>query len=326
MLGLLIALAAPASAVVPGEQHSSRTSGTPKVAGHHGPWGELSNGCRLTQRGRTPCDPYLGAAVGGNTDPAAFEAQMKGRLGTHRVYWRADQVDSAIRSARKDLASGRLPWMSFKLPYSWADMAAGRGDAWARDLASRLNRLPGPVWIAFHHEPEGDGPMADWKAMQEHLAPIVHANATNVAFTVILIAWEDFYGDPQYRLDKIWPDAWIQVAGFDIYNRYLVTTGGFTQTNPVDLRTKYFEPIQAWAKQHHVRWGLAETGYSHPASERQPHWIEQTYRQIRDTHGIAMTYFDSTLNSVARWDISTTTKKADFATTIKLAPTLPRLD
>ena len=33
--------------------------------------------------------------------------------------------------AKTDLAERRLPWISFKLPYSWADMATGKGDAWA---------------------------------------------------------------------------------------------------------------------------------------------------------------------------------------------------
>ena len=37
-----------------------------------------------------------------------------------------------MRLAEADLAAGRLPWISFKLPYSWPDMAAGKGDAWAR--------------------------------------------------------------------------------------------------------------------------------------------------------------------------------------------------
>lgn len=292
---------------------------------HVGPWGTLSNGCILYQRGRTHCAPYLGAGIGANTDPAVFESEVKGRLGIHRMYWEAGQVASAVRSARADLAAGRLPWISFKLPYSWADMAAGRGDAWARDLASRLSVLPGPVWVAFHHEPEGDGPISDWTAMQEHLAPIVRSTATNVGYTVILTGWDELYGDPQYRLDKIWPDTKIEVAGFDVYNRYLVTSNGSTLTTAPDMRERYFEPLQAWAKANNVRWGLAETGYSHPASQRQPHWIADTYRQVQATDGIAMTYFNSTLHSIARWDISTTSKTADFAAAIRLAPTVPQL-
>lgn len=324
MAGLLLAAMTPAGALAP--TRTSAPDRDPATAGHQGPWGRLSSGCMLTQRGRNHCATYLGAGIGANTDPTAFEATMRKRISVHRVYWEAGQVDSAMRSARTDLDVGRLPWMSFKMPYSWADMAAGRGDAWARSLAERLNTLPGPVWVAFHHEPEGDGDITQWTKMQERLGPIVRKTAANVGFSVILTGWDELYGDPQFRLGRIWPDTKVDVAGFDVYNRYLVTSNGSTLTNAPDMQKRYFQPLSAWAKANHVRWGLAETGYSHPASERQPHWIEQTYRQVRAANGLAMAYFDSTLHSIARWDISTPTKKADFADALQLAPTLPSLN
>lgn len=315
-----------ASASSPASSAGASSGAEAAVSGHHGPWGKLSNGCVLRQRGRTPCATYLGAGIGANTDPTAFETTMKKRISVHRVYWEAGQVESAMRSARTDLAHGRLPWMSFKLPYSWADMAKGRGDSWARSLAARLNTLPGPVWVAFHHEPEGDGDITQWTAMQERLAPIVRGAATNVGFSIILTGWDELYGDPQYRLDRIWPkDTKVDIAGFDVYNRYLVTSNGSTMTKVPDLTERYFKPLSAWAKQHHVRWGLAETGYSHPASKELPHWIEETYQAVRATNGIAMAYFDSTLHSIARWDISTPSKKADYARALQLAPNLPEL-
>ena len=94
------------------------------------------------------------------------------------------------------MAHDRVPWLSFKLPYSWADMANGRGDAWAKDLANQLGAVNGPVWVAFHHEPEGDGPIADWVRMQQHLSPIFRAKP-NIAFTVITTGWDTFFaGNP----------------------------------------------------------------------------------------------------------------------------------
>lgn len=302
---------------------SARTKTKAKVKGHKGPWATLSNGCLVRQRGVADCGTYFGAGIGANTDPTARETEMGRRFGIHRVYWNASQVTSAMRSARTDLAVGRLPWMSFKLPYSWSEMAAGRGDAWVRDLADRLNTLPGPAWVAFHHEPEGDGNIADWTAMQARLGPIVRSRATNVGFSIILTGWDELYGDAQYRLGRIWPkNTKVDVAGFDVYNRYLVTSNGSTSTTAPDVRKRYFEPLAAWAEKKGVRWGLAETGISHPASERQPRWIEQAYRDVRATGGVAMAYFDSTLHSIARWDVSTATKKADFARALKLSPTV----
>ena len=296
------------------------------TTGHTGPWGTMSNGCKLGQRGLPGCGTYLGAGIGANTDPTQFETTMGKRISVHRVYWSAGQVESAMSSARTDLARGRLPWMSFKMPYSWSDMAAGRGDAWARSLATRLNTLPGPVWVAFHHEPEGDGDITKWTAMQRRLAPIVRANATNVGFSIILTGWDELYGDPKYRLSRIWPEnTKIDIAGFDVYNRYLVTSNGTTMTTPPDLDERYFQPLSEWARSKGVRWGLAETGYSHPASERLPNWIEQTYGEVRAAGGVAMAYFDSTLHSIARWDLSTSSKQKDFARALRLAPNLPLL-
>ena len=147
---------------------------------------------------------YLGQAYGSNTDPTSLEADLGRRLGLRRTYFRADQVDSAVRIATTDLAAGRLPWVSFKLPHSWSDMTAGAGDAWVKSLSPRFGRLDGPVWLAFHHEPEGDGPIADWRRMQERLAPLVRAEE-NLAFTVIVTGWNQLYGDPTYSLDAIWP-------------------------------------------------------------------------------------------------------------------------
>jgi hypothetical protein len=64
--------------------------------------------------------------------------------------------------------------MSFKTgSYSWAQVAAGDADADLRVLATRLAALPCDVFVAIHHEPEGDGTAADWSAMAVHALPIL---------------------------------------------------------------------------------------------------------------------------------------------------------
>ena len=105
-------------------------------------------------------------------------------------------MDKAVSVSKADLAKKRIPWISFKLPYSWSEMAAGKGDAWTKDLAVKLGKLDGPVWLAFHHEPEGDGDITQWTAMQARLAPIVRANASNVAYTIVVTGWNQLYGSP----------------------------------------------------------------------------------------------------------------------------------
>ena len=279
-----------------------------------------TTGC-FSARGVPACGPLLGSAYGSNTDPAAFETSIGHLLAIHRTYWRADQVTSAVNLAGSDLAHGRIPWISFKLPYSWDQMAAGAGDTWARDLATRLGALPGPVWIAFHHEPEGDGDITQWTNMQAHLAPLVRASAPNLAYTIILTGWNQLYGAAQYHLDNLWPkNTTVDIAGFDVYNSLGVVKNGVLNTKGTDLPSAYFQPLSTWAAAHGVAWGLAETGYTDYASEIDPHWIEQTFAAMSTYHGVAFTYFNTTLNSVAPWNLGTPSKLADYAITQAQSP------
>jgi hypothetical protein len=286
----------------------------------------LSNGAAVSSRGIPATGHALfGAAVGSNADPAVFESQVGQRLGVRRTYWGPTNTAAAIRNARYDLATGRLPWMSFKLPYSWDRMAAGEGDAWVKDLTTQLSKLPGPVWVAFYHEPEGKGPIGDWKKMQEHLGPIVRSMAPNVAFTVVLTGWNQLYGPDQYHLDAIWPNTKVDVAGFDIYNSYGLTINGKLRTTPTDMRGAYFQPIGAWAKSKGIAWGLAETGINDKAAADYPGLIQKTYAEMVATGGVAFSYFNTNLNSSSTWAITTAAKRDQFAAGIKSSPMFPQV-
>jgi hypothetical protein len=289
-----------------------------------GAW-TLSNGAPLSSRGVPSGGTLLGAAVGSNTNPATFEQAVGQRLGVRRTYWSPTQVSSAVTTAQSDLAAGRLPWMSFKLPYSWAQMASGSGDAWAKDLATRLSKLNGPVWVAFHHEPEGEGNIQDWKKMQERLGPILRSNAPNAGFSVILTGWNQLYGPSQYALDSMWPNTKVDVAGFDVYEFYGTTKDGVLRLTQTDMRGRYFEPISKWAKAEGVAWGLAETGLSDRAAAEYPNWTADTYQDMVETGGVAFAYFNTTLNSTSSWSITSTSKTAQFSRAIKQSPTFPKL-
>jgi hypothetical protein len=266
---------------------------------------------------------YVGATAGGTQNVPGLESQTGRPLAVHRSYYNADQVSKAISTVTSDLATGRLPWISFKLPYSWADMAAGRGDAWAIDLVQRLSRVNGPVWLAFHHEPEGDGNMPDWTAMQRHLAPIVHKYSSNVAFTTILIAWDSFYGPSQYRLSQLWPgDGLVDIAGFDMYNDYGTNRNG--STHPMLDPMKYFGPISTWARAHNVHWAIAETGYTSQAAQQDPQWLRTEYNDLVSQGGLALSYFDSSLNSIADWTLDVPAKINEFSQLLRTSPRICR--
>ena len=210
------------------------------------------------------------------------------------------------------MANGRLPWVSFKLPASWEEVADGDADAWAVRVAKRFGRLNGPVWLAFHHEPEYDGDIADWTAMQEHLGPIVRSQ-DNLAFTVIVTGYHQFFGEEQFRLGSMWPQGMkVDVAGFDIYNQLGVVKDGKENTKGTDLNAWYFAKIKPWAEREGVAWGLAETGFTHKAADLDPHWIRRTHRQLENAGGVAFAYFNTTLNSIAPWHISTPEKRAGW--------------
>lgn len=278
-----------------------------------GPANAARQGCGATERGLPLCGVYVGGSVGLNEDPQAFEQRVGGRLAIRRTFFQADQVSQAVAIAREDLARGRLPWISFKFPASWEAMAQGRGDEWARDIASRLDRLDGPVWVAFHHEPEKDGNIALWRRTQERLAPIVRSTAPNVGYTVILMGYHQVDQTARGQLvdsasvlslDNLWPDTTVDVLGIDPYNYYGVP--GRSPDGPADLSTEYFQPIGAWAKRNKVAWAVAETGYTGATSAERPTWLEDTLRGLKANNGIALTYFNSQpANAVGDWALET---------------------
>ncbi|WP_370618049.1 carbohydrate binding domain-containing protein [Mumia qirimensis] len=286
--------------------------------------GTLTNGCHYSARGVPECGAYAGAAVGDNASPAGHESRAGQPLGVHRTFWKADDVAAAVATARADLARRRVPWMSFKLPYSWTAMAAGAGDAWARDIAARLSKLDGPVWIAFHHEPEKDGAIASWRAIQERLSPIVRRTASNVAFTIILTGWNQLYGSAAYSLPAIWPRRTaVDVVGFDVYNRY--GTPDSSQTKPADLVSEYFDPLSAWARSRGVAWGIAETGYTDATAAKDPTWLRRTYAGLVARGGVALAYFDSApASATGDWLLDDARKARQFADVVSGTPTMRR--
>lgn len=263
---------------------------------------------------------FAGAAYNiGNPDLSPLEAKLGARLGVDRIYFQASQVANAVSKARADVAAGRIPWVSFKLPASWSAMAGGAGDSWARDIAQKLGALNGPVWLAFHHEPENDGDIATWKRIQERLAPIVHANSNNIAYTVVLTGWSQLHGPSQYSLSNIWPNTRVDLAGFDVYNWY-GQTGRSAPPKFDDLVSTYFRPLSAWARSKGIPWGLGETGASDQAMSVDPTFISKSYAAFHSYGGAAYAYYDSAHDPSISLAITTALKTADFARVAKEAP------
>ena len=275
----------------------------------------MTNGCNVSARGIPSCGAFMGGAYGANTNLSSWENYNNKTLGVHRTYW-GSGISSAVKTAKADAAKRRVPWMSFKAPYSWSAMASGKGDAWARNLAKQMSTVNGPVWVAVHHEPEGDGDMQTWKRMQARLAPIMRANASNLGYSIILMGYHQFYGNAKYRLSTTWPKTKIDVVGFDLYEKY----GTHGRNEWKKYTDDYFKPISAWAKKTGVAWGMAETGYNDKAARADSGWMSRVYRSMDAYGGIAFSYFNTNLHSQQNWRLSTATKKNAFKRVNAIAP------
>jgi hypothetical protein len=248
--------------------------------------------------------PYVGAAIQGNGDPATVEAEAGRVLGLHRTYWNYSKVPASITQATADAKAGRIPWLSYKLSVSWADAASGAADDATRALAKQLATVPGEVWVALHHEPEGDGNLADWVAVQKRLLPLLHA-APNVRTTTILTAWDTFdSGNAAYSLSSLWPGSMVDIMGFDAYNPY----GDANHPDKGWTEMKhYYDQIAPAAKARGVNWAIAETGYTDAAAAKDPDWLTRAYDDMAnrtDLPGLGLSYFDSNVNSIGTWPLS----------------------
>jgi hypothetical protein len=285
----------------------------------------LSDGCTLNAKGLGDCDPLFGGATDLNADPSTLESSFGQVYGVRRTYFQSSQVSSAVKTVKADLAAGRIPWISFKLPYGWKDMVAGKGDSWVKDIVTQLDAVNGPVWLAFHHEPEKDeADITQWTKMQERIGPMVR-KSDNVAFSVVLTGYHQLYGVNEFRLDNIWPKTTVDLAGFDIYESYGTISAGKLKLTPPALKANYFDTISAWAAKKGMKWGLAETGLSDRAATDYPSWMQQTYQDLKATDAVAMAYFNTSLNTTSTWELSTSAKKADFKAALKGSPRFPKL-
>ncbi len=224
----------------------------------------------------------------------------------------------------------------------------GAGDDGATDLNDALGALDGPVWVAIHHEPEGDGDIDDWRMMQQRLSPLFRAD--NVAFTVVLTGWQQLRGhDLVGDMEPYWPGReFVDVIGFDVYNWY-ATTNPKTGVVTYDWQEliDYYEPIVTWLKasgNDDLPWALAETGYTDAAAEMGKNgtapdgatvsqtgpgseWLSRGYNDMNRMGGVAISYFDipPSVNNEPTgwtWPITRSPKTEVFSRTARQAATI----
>lgn len=254
--------------------------------------------------GDVPAGQVRWGATIGHGGPARHEGVTRRPLGLDRTYFSWEQQDELVATARRDLAAGRLPWVSVKTR-GWARTASGAEDRDLDRLLRRLDALGGPVWLTVHHEPEGgpgqDGPddpggAPAWRRMQSHVRDRMDALGTrDVALLPVLMAWTF---DPRSgREPGDWwvPGAW-DAAGVDYYvesedHRDVATAGPMWSS----VRRFYGErglPVAVG------EWGNRGTGAE--AATEMRRFYDDALASATDGKGarvVGLAYYDSDLNS-----------------------------
>jgi hypothetical protein len=122
--------------------------------------------------------------------------------------------------AKANAAKRRISWLSYDITsqMTFGRRGDGSADAAIQSIASQLATVPGEVWVALAHEPEGDGNLTDWTAMQRRLLPPLQAVA-NVRTSIITTGFDTWFsGNPSYSMDALWPGSMCDIMGTDRYN------------------------------------------------------------------------------------------------------------
>lgn len=209
-------------------------------------------------------EPVSRVLIGMSASPATWAARVNdtGRVYARRWFGQAADFNNPATitgRARTSLGEGMYPVLSFKVPTvggtaDWAGVGAGKYDTQLRGIATALAGLPGRVFVALHHEPQGDGTPANFAAMQRRALPLLGGSA-NVDAGVILNGWW-WTGDgraakPSDATLREWlPDdvaALCDIVGADTYQD--VNSGG-TPTEDGGVKARNFA---AWAGRRGIR-------------------------------------------------------------------------
>lgn len=268
--------------------------------------------CVSQPQGIPASGAYSGATVSGTSSLPAREAALGQTLPIRRTYWGPTGVTKAVATAAEDVKAKRLPWVSFKLPATWAAMADGAQDAWANDVIRRLDAVDGPVWLAFHHEPENDTqPLAEWTRMQARLGRLVKAQRSdNIAFSIIVMGWHQIGGTADKRLPALWPgDGIVDIIGLDPYNWYNYLKDNGTRDMKMTEMQPYWDTFSSFARARGVNWAVAEIGYGNEAAALDPGWITNAFTSMVRSGGIGMSYFDTSYNTLGMsWNLDLASK------------------
>jgi hypothetical protein len=235
-------------------------------------------------------------------------------VGAFRSYFLWNQNAKLEARAARDLAAGRIPFISFHTGTTWAEVANGSQDAVLRDLMSRLGALKGPVWLTMDHEPYDDqavkGTATDFGNANKHLMSMI---PSNVALVPILqtAPFDPTVGGSQ-NIAAWYPPGSYTFVGLDTYNhRYYSPTPGNKYRDPATVLS-VVDLVRQQLGRPGVPIAIAEFGVrTDPASPgKAAQWLRDFVAQAAGKNIPAVCYFDSGQNVNDRgtpWTLDDTT-------------------
>lgn len=254
----------------------------------------------MSYPGRPPEGTVLwGASVGWDwpdiieprhEEPAGVTMQL------HRMFYQWSHVTGgkAYNEVKRTIAEGRFPWVSFKFPGSWVDVAAGKYDGEIANLLLSLDLLGVPIWLTFHHEPDGgggsnksdesSGPEGHKAANRKVRQLMTMLGTENLALSLVLMGWTwdpaSRPGDGENRDPDNWWDGEIyDFIGIDPYIGKEATM----------LNANWYR-IMDWAWHQGVDVGVAE-------------WGVKAARYMYELYDYCLTATEPRVTSLAYFDV-----------------------
>jgi hypothetical protein len=169
-----------------------------------------------------------------------------GPVQSRRIFGQLDSPSNALKLASGEVAAGRMPIVSFKVPNNdWAGVAAGKYDTQLRSVTSSLAALKGKVFVTLHHEPAGDGTPADYAAMMRHALPILGAPTTVDAGPIVNGFWwsKKAQGLTDAEIAQWLPSDVLRLSETVAADTYQ----GGTTANPGENAAVKIQGLSAWA-------------------------------------------------------------------------------
>ncbi len=247
---------------------------------------------------------YYGASVVASYGLDTLESRLGHRVGVHRGYFVPNSQKGLLQQVKDDHAKGRLPSVSTKVPDTWANMAAGKQDAWLRVLLSALAADRQPVFLTLHHEPENDeGPQGmkpqDWRSMYDHAVGLAASVAPNVTMVPILMQFTFEPGSGRKPAD--WVPTTTKVFSTDCYNAWSPTNGLKWRSlgDKMALTLPYANGRPIVLGEYGCRTDTRSPGLAAA-------WMREAFDWCRTHNVVSMSYFNSFQHSrFGSWELDT---------------------